>query len=33
MDGEHFLAYIEQILVPELTPGHIVVMDNLPAQA
>jgi transposase len=31
MDGEHFLAYIEQILVPELTPGDIVVMDNLPA--
>jgi transposase len=31
MDGEHFLAYIEQILVPELTPGDIVIMDNLPA--
>jgi transposase len=31
MDGEHFLAYIEQVLVPELTPGDIVIMDNLPA--
>ena len=31
MDGQHFLAYIEQILAPELTPGDIVVMDNLPA--
>lgn len=31
MDGEHFLAYVEQILVPELRPGDIVVMDNLPA--
>jgi transposase len=31
MDGEHFLAYVEQILVPELTPGDIVIMDNLPA--
>ncbi len=31
MDGEHFLAYVEQILVPELTPGDTVIMDNLPA--
>jgi transposase len=31
MDGEHFLAYVEQILAPELTPGDIVIMDNLPA--
>lgn len=31
MDGEHFLAYVEQFLVPELMPGDIVVMDNLPA--
>lgn len=31
MDGEHFQAYIEQILVPEITPGDIIVMDNLPA--
>lgn len=31
MDGEHFLAYIKQILLPEITPGDIVVMDNLPA--
>ncbi len=31
MDGEFFLAYVEQILVPELTPGDIVIMDNLPA--
>lgn len=31
MDGEAFLAYTEQFLVPDLTPGDIVVMDNLPA--
>jgi transposase len=31
MDGEWFLAYVEQVLVPELTPGDIVIMDNLPA--
>jgi transposase len=24
-----FLAYVEQILVPELSPGDVVVMDNL----
>jgi transposase len=26
-----FLAYVEQVLVPTLEPGDIVVMDNLPA--
>jgi len=26
-----FLAYVEQVLVPTLGPGDIVVMDNLPA--
>lgn len=31
MDGECFLAYVEQVLVPSLTPGDVVVMDNLPA--
>ena len=31
MDGPSFLAYVEQILVPTLAPGDIVVMDNLPA--
>ncbi len=31
MNGPAFLAYIEQVLVPTLTPGDIVVMDNLPA--
>lgn len=31
MDGESFLAYVEQILVPTLTPGDIVVADNLAA--
>ena len=31
MDGACFLAYVEQMLVPVLTPGDIVVMDNLPA--
>ena len=31
MDGPAFLAYVEQILVPTLRPGDIVVVDNLPA--
>jgi len=31
MNGAAFIAYIEQVLVPELSPGDIVVMDNLPA--
>jgi transposase len=29
MNAESFQAYIEQILVPMLSPGDIVVMDNL----
>jgi transposase len=29
MNGNAFLAYVEQVLVPSLTPGDIVVMDNL----
>ena len=29
MNGEAFLAYVEQILVPTLCPGDIVVLDNL----
>jgi transposase len=31
MDGAAFRAYVEHVLVPELTPGDVVVMDNLPA--
>jgi transposase len=31
MDGAAFLAYVEQVLVPTLRPGDIVIMDNLPA--
>ncbi len=31
MHGLAFRAYVEQVLVPELSPGDIVVMDNLPA--
>ena len=30
MHGAAFKAYVEQVLVPELDPGDIVVMDNLP---
>jgi transposase len=30
MNGEWFLAYVEQVLVPSLRPGMVVVMDNLP---
>jgi transposase len=31
MNGDAFLAYIEQVLVPTLDPGDLVLMDNLPA--
>lgn len=31
MNGEAFIAYVEQVLVPELMSGDIVIMDNLPA--
>lgn len=31
MNGNAFLAYVEQILAPTLTPGNIVVLDNLSA--
>src|SRR3546814_11434073 len=27
--GQSFLAYVEQVLVPTLKPGAVVVMDNL----
>lgn len=33
MNGTVFLAYVEQVLVPTLNPGDIVVMDNLPVQS
>jgi len=29
IDNESFLAYVEQILVPTLRPGAVVVLDNL----
>jgi transposase len=29
MNGACFTAYVEQVLVPTLSPGDIVVMDNL----
>jgi transposase len=29
VNGRSFLAYVQQILVPSLKPGDIVVMDNL----
>jgi transposase len=31
MNGPAFLAYVEQVLAPSLSPGDIVIMDNLPA--
>jgi transposase len=30
MNGECFLAWVEQMLAPVLKPGDVVVMDNLP---
>lgn len=29
INGERFLVYVEQVLVPTLKPGDIVIMDNL----
>jgi transposase len=29
INGESFLAYVEQVLAPALEPGDIVIMDNL----
>lgn len=31
MTGEWFLAYVQQVLVPTLSPGDVVILDNLPA--
>jgi transposase len=31
VDTEMFLAFVEQMLVPKLHPGQVVVLDNLPA--
>ena len=31
MNGNVFLAYVNQVLVPTLAPGDVVIMDNLPA--
>ncbi len=31
MNGDCFRAWIEQMLAPALRPGHLVIMDNLPA--
>jgi transposase len=32
INGPRFRAYVEQILVPTLAPGDIVIMDNLCSQ-
>ena len=29
MNGETFVAYVQQFLAPTLTPGDVVIMDNL----
>lgn len=31
MDGEMFVAFVEQFLAPRLSAGQVVVLDNLPA--
>jgi transposase len=31
MDGECFVAWVEQMLAPALRPGNLVIMDNLSA--
>lgn len=30
-DGDVFLAYLQQVLCPQLQPGQVVIMDNLSA--
>jgi transposase len=30
-DGDRFMAFLEQVLAPELVPGDLVIMDNLGA--
>jgi len=30
-DGDVFLAFVEQALLPRLEPGHVVILDNLGA--
>ena len=29
INGDWFAAYVTQVLVPELRPGDVVIMDNL----
>ena len=29
INGQSFLAYVEQFLIPTLKPGDIVILDNL----
>ena len=31
VNGAWFLSYVEQVLVPTLTPGDVVLLENLPA--
>lgn len=31
VDGDVFVTWLEHVLLPTLTPGHVVVMDNLRA--
>ena len=31
MTGAWFLSYIEQVLIPTLASGDVVILDNLPA--
>lgn len=32
MDGPAFAAYIRDVLVPEIAPGTVVILDNLATQ-
>jgi transposase len=29
MNGDYFVAYVEQVLAPTLSPGDVVILDNL----
>lgn len=30
MDGPAFATYVRKVLAPKLTPGTVVILDNLP---
>ena len=31
MNRDAIVTYVEQVLVPELRPSHVIILDNLPS--